>query len=143
MVCSSHEEAQRIPCDATSVAGDFFLGLRMRRPKRFTYSLSETEWEELEAEAAKRSLNKAGFLRQAVAVLAGRELGFDFSEPQAPSLNGTRPAKVCKGRESDPNHACNNTPYKDYDQCRGCSIADGPLREQRKRKMAEPKKSRY
>lgn len=40
-------------------------------------------------------------------------------------------AKRCRGRQSNPEYVCTYLAYADYDQCRGCAIADVELRQQR------------
>ena len=36
----------------------------------------------------------------------------------------TATERACVGRHSDPGHNCHNVAHEDYDQCRGCFIAD-------------------
>ena len=118
----------------------------MRRPHRFTYSMSDLELAELDAEADKRSVSRAALLRMAIATLSGRDVSIRFNDmpTQQPSPNGARPAAQCIQVLPD-GERCTNSVALDragnpYHRCLSCHLE---REERRKEEATKQKKSRY
>ena len=84
----------------------------MARDEMIRVRVSTAEKSRFEDKAAKANMSPGDFFRRAME---------DWNVERAYRNHRKR---LCVGRECVPDYICDNPPFQDFDQCRGCAKAD-------------------